>query len=91
MIILLAAVGAIGASAADAAALSPNLAIRGGGPTMTLAPGRSMNIGYGGNPAPPYYAGGAPARGGNDQSAGGSVSFNSGGSGTKPAKKPNLQ
>jgi hypothetical protein len=55
-----------------------------------MAGGR-MNNGHGAYAAPPYYAGPARPRGSNVQVDGSSVSFSSGGSGTKPTKKPNLQ
>jgi hypothetical protein len=92
-IVLFAAVTTIAASSAHAAALAPNLGIRMTGINVGLAPGRDPNLGYGSgpHPAPPSYYG-SPSRGSTtDSQSDGTVSFNSGGSGTKPPKKPNLQ
>jgi hypothetical protein len=58
----------------------------------TVAPGHTTGhgYGYGSYTPPPYNYGADRPRGSSDQS-GSSASFNSGGSGTKPIKKPNLQ
>ena len=63
------------------------------GSTTTLAPSGHTpghGYGYGSYTPPPYNYGADRPRGSSDQSDG-SVSFNSGGSGTKLTKKPNLQ
>lgn len=63
------------------------------GPMTTLAPTDSHHghgYGYGSYTPPPYNYGANRPRGSGDQS-GGSGSFSSGGSGSKPIKKPNLQ
>ena len=68
--------------------ISPTL-----GPMTTLAPTdphHGYGYGYGSYTPPPYNYGADRPRGSGDQS-GGSGSFSSGGSGTKPIKKPNLQ
>jgi hypothetical protein len=93
-IVLFAAVTAVAGESAHAAALTPNLSIRMTGINVGLAPGRDPNLGYGSgpHPAPPYYYGSPQSRGGfTSTQFDGTVSFGSGGSGTKPPKKPNLQ
>jgi hypothetical protein len=60
--------------------------------TTTLAPGHNQNHGYAyGTYTPPPYNYGANRPHASSNESGGTVSSNSGGSGTKPIKKPNLQ
>jgi hypothetical protein len=92
-LLLLIAAGALAGARADAAGLSPNLTIRSTGPVITTF--RTPGYGYPSYTPPPAVAVSphAPVRfNTNDQfDTGGNINPGSGGGGTKPGKKPNLQ